>query len=146
MKFKAQKESTGYLFMQICKLRRNQSNTLLAASGIYAGQDALLYYLDLQDGQTITALVTKMSIQYATISNMIDRMEAAGLLNREKDVADKRISRVYLTQKGKESVSKIADAWRVLETKTIRGLNDDERQQLNSLLKKVADNLSDLDL
>ena len=141
MKFKAQKESTGYLFMQICKLRRNQSNTLLSASGIHAGQDALLYYLDLEDGQTITALVAKINIQYATISNMIDRMEAAGLLTREKDVADKRVSRVYLTAKGKESVSKIAEAWRILETKTTRGLTDTEQQQLNSLLKRVAENL-----
>ena len=141
MKFKAQKESVSYLFTQICKLRRNQSNALLSASGLHAGQDALLYYLDIQDGQTVSALVDKMHIQHATISNMIDRMEATGLLHKKKDDIDKRTSRLFLTPKGRESVGKINEAWRTLEGKTLDGFTAEEKETLTKLLSRVLGNL-----
>ncbi|RCH53747.1 MarR family transcriptional regulator [Mucilaginibacter hurinus] len=141
MKFKAQKESVNYLFTQVCKLRRNQSNLLLSASGLHAGQDVLLYYLDMHDGQTITALAEKMQVQYATISNMIDRMEAAGLLNKKKDEVDKRTSRVFLTGEGRQCVGKINDAWRILEAKTLEGFTSDEKIALTGLLSRILLNL-----
>ena len=82
--------SISNLFIQICKLRRNKTNMLLADADIHAGQDILLYYLGVADGQTVSSLVEKMNIQHSTIFNMIDRMEATGMIRKEKDSADKR--------------------------------------------------------
>lgn len=146
MKFKAQKETIGYLLIQIAKLRRNQSNNLLAEAGIHTGQDALLYYLDIENGQTMTALVKKLQVQYATLSNMADRMEAAGLITREKHESDKRVSRLFISPKGKTVLAKIKTVWQQLESQTASGLSHSEQETLVELLKKVLINLKDNDL
>jgi DNA-binding MarR family transcriptional regulator len=134
-------ESIGNLFIQICKLRRNKSNTLLSEHNIHAGQDPLLYYLSLEDGQTISSLVDKLCIQYATISNMIDRMEATGLIRKEKDAIDKRTSRIYLTEKGKKSIEKISQVWQTMEAITLKGLEPTQQDTLRKILQQVKRNL-----
>lgn len=143
MKFKSPKKSVSYLLMQISKIRRNKSNSLLAPADLYAGQDALLYYLDMQDGQTLTALMKKMDIQYATISNMVTRMENTGLITKQRDTADKRASRVYLTDKGRASVIKIIAAWKAIDDITLQGFSPDERTVLEDLLGRILSNFSD---
>jgi DNA-binding MarR family transcriptional regulator len=134
--------SIGYLLVQICKTRRNQTNALLSAAGIHAGQDVLLYYLGDEDGQTVSSLVEKMCIQHATISNMIDRMEANDLVKKKKDTADRRASRVYLTATGKDAVKEVHNAWRTLEKQTTKGLTQAQKDELAALLTNVLQNLS----
>ncbi|WP_291907272.1 MarR family winged helix-turn-helix transcriptional regulator [Chitinophaga sp. CB10] len=134
--------SINGLLVDICKIRRNKSNELLSGAGIHAGQDILLYYLDLEDGQTVSALVEKMGIQQGTIAAMIDRMVNAGMITKVKDENDKRISRVHLTKKGKAAHQQVADSWRKMESITAKGLSPIEQAQLITLLEKVKENLS----
>ncbi len=141
MKKTTQNNSIGNLLIQICKLRRNKSNALLSEVNIHSGQDALLYYLSLEDGQTVSSLVEKLCIQQATISNMIDRMEVSGVIRKEKDSNDKRASRIYLTPKGKDTITEIAKVWRTMESLTTKGLDEEQKKTLSELLQKVLENL-----
>ncbi|SEN00404.1 DNA-binding transcriptional regulator, MarR family [Mucilaginibacter gossypiicola] len=134
--------SVSKLLVQICKLRRNKSNTLLATAGLHSGQDILLYHLSVEDGQTVSALVEKICIQHATISTMIDRMEAAALIRKEKDSLDKRVSRIYLMPKGKEALSQVVHIWNELEAVSLKGLTTDQHSLLAELLQLVLKNLS----
>jgi DNA-binding MarR family transcriptional regulator len=129
------------LLVQICKHRRNKSNTLLSEAGIHGGQDILLYYLSIEDGQTVSALVEKMCIQHATISNMIDRMEANGMIKKEKDSLDKRTSRVYMTDKGNEAYKQVAKIWKIMEATATKGLTEKQEDSLRELLQLVLKNL-----
>lgn len=142
MKPKSQQNSISQLLVQICKHRRNKSNVLLAEANIHGGQDILLYYLSIEDGQTVSALVEKMCIQHATISNMIDRMEANGMIKKEKDANDKRTSRVYLTKKGTDAYKHIAEIWKTMETMVTKGLTEPQENSLRKLLEQVLKNLS----
>jgi DNA-binding MarR family transcriptional regulator len=141
MKKTTQNNSIGNLLIQICKVRRNKSNSLLSEVGIHSGQDALLYYLSLEDGQTVSSLVEKLCIQQGTISSMIERMETFGVIKKEKDLVDKRTSRVFLTDKGKEALKKIGQVWSTMETATVKGLTVTEQDKLRELLIKVLVNL-----
>lgn len=138
---KAQNNSIGNLLIQICKIRRNKSNALLSELGLHSGQDALLYYLSIEDGQTVSSLASKLCIQQATISNMLDRMEASGMIKKLKDTSDKRTSRVYLTANGKEVIKDVSKVWRTMESLTVRDFNDDEKSTLTTLLQKVLNNI-----
>lgn len=141
MKSKGQ-NSISNLLVQICKLRRNKSNILLSDAGIHGGQDILLYYLSIEDGQTVSALVEKMCIQHATISTMIDRMQASGMIKKVKDNIDKRTSRVFITEQGQQAYKQIAEIWKIMETTVIKGLDTNQQKTLNELLQIVLKNLS----
>ena len=142
MKSKNEQNSISNLLVQICKLRRNKSNILLSDAGIHGGQDILLYYLSIEDGQTVSALVEKMCIQHATISTMIDRMQASGMIKKVKDNTDKRTSRVFITEQGQEAYKQIAKIWKIMETTVIKGLDTNQQKTLNELLQIVLKNLS----
>lgn len=142
MKSKNGQHSISNLLVQICKLRRNKSNILLSDAGIHGGQDILLYYLNIEDGQTVSALVEKMCIQHATISTMIDRMQASGMITKVKDNADKRTSRVFITEQGQEAYKQIAKIWNIMETTVIEGLDENQQKTLSELLQIVLKNLT----
>jgi DNA-binding MarR family transcriptional regulator len=142
MKSKNEQNSISNLLVQICKLRRNKSNILLSNAGIHGGQDILLYYLSIEDGQTVSALVEKMCIQHPTISTMIDRMQASGMIKKVKDNTDRRTSRVFITEKGQEAYKQIAKIWNIMETTVIKGLDTNQQKTLNELLQIVLKNLS----
>ena len=142
MKLKNEQNSISNLLVQICKLRRNKSNILLSDAGIHVGQDILLYYLNIEDGQTVSALVEKMCIQHATISTMIDRMQASGMIKKIKDNTDKRTSRIFITEQGLEAYKQIAKIWNIMEASVIKGLDTNQQKTLNELLQIVLKNLS----
>lgn len=141
MKSKNQQSSISHLLVQICKHRRNRSNVLLAEANIHGGQDILLYYLSTEDGQTVSALVEKMCIQHATISTMLHRMEASGMIKKEKDETDKRTSRVYLTKNGRDALKHISKIWKTMEATVTKGLTETQENSLQVLLEQVLKNL-----
>lgn len=130
------------LLVEICKRRRNMKNELLSEASIYEGQDILLFHLAMQDGQTMSELADKVCIQAATLSTTIRRMEANGLIRKETDQHDKRATRIYFTEKGKEVYALTGGIWEELDKKTVKGLTADEKKLLDQLLKKVLRNLA----
>lgn len=133
--------SIGGLLMKIGKMRRIQSNERLAKFDLHDGQNILLYHLHLKDGQTISELVEKLYIQHATISNMIDRMIAKDIITKEKDETDQRVSRIFLTTKGKKAMKNVADNWIALEKKSLEGLSKEAQDSLRISLQHILKNL-----
>ena len=113
---------------------------MLAQYGIHAGQDILLYYLNQEDGKTVTQLLEDICVQPATISNTINRMVANNLIKKVKDENDMRVSRIFLTEKGKEVFSEVKDVWNILEVQTVEGLTDEEKQVLKKSLLRLLSN------
>lgn len=114
---------------------------MLSAVNVYEGQDFLMYRLKLQDGQTMSELADKICIQQATMSTMIRRMEANGLVKKVTDPDDKRTSRIYLTAKGRATLELSGKIGLELDEQTVKGLSATERKTLDSLLQKVLKNL-----
>ena len=65
-----------------------------------------------------------------------------GLVERRGDPQDQRISRVYLTDQGRELQRSIEGVWDKLEQYTVATLNLEERLLLRRLLMQVQDNLN----
>lgn len=98
-----------------------------AACGITTAQQHLLWILHFRDGSTLTELSDLGLWHVSTVMNMVDRMEAAGIVRKEVDCADARVKRVFLTAKGneiRESTEKQFEHFRLYEI--IRQLDPDE--------------------
>jgi len=134
-------KSISYLIVQVGKLHRNKAAELLAGCGLYVGQEQFLMHLWQADGQTQSEIAEWLCVQPATLTRMLTRMEKAGLVRREQDAEDARVSRVYLTQRGRELQEPVEKAWLELERQTVASLSAEELALLRRLLLKVQMNL-----
>jgi len=134
-------ETISFLLVQICRAQRNVANETLAEIGLHAGQELFLGQLWQQDGLAQSQIVEQMCVQPPTVSKMLDRMERSGLVLRRPDPEDSRISRVYLTEQGRNLQQGVCTMWDQLEKKIVEGLSVEERILLRRLLLQVHENL-----
>ena len=61
----------------------------------------LLANLEREDGQTLAALSRRMLVTAGNLTGLVDRAERDGVVERRADPSDRRLSRVFLTPKGR---------------------------------------------
>src|SRR4051794_14057492 len=86
---------------------------------------------------TPTRLAEEALISTAGMTNRLDRLEDAGLVERLPDPDDRGGIRVGLTAEGRELVDAAVDAHRGLSKRPLGGLETRERDVLDALLKKL---------
>jgi MarR family transcriptional regulator, organic hydroperoxide resistance regulator len=73
---------------------------LLDPYGITYPQYLALVGLSSKDGQTVSELGEKLHLESNTLTPLIKRLEAAGLVTRTRDSQDERVVRLSLTETG----------------------------------------------
>lgn len=135
------KDTVGYMLAHACKLHRQRAEALLNEIGLHVGQEMLMCGLWEKEGITQTELAEHMMIQPATVTNMLQRLEREGLVERRPDIEDQRISRVYPTEKGRNIEEEVQEKWTQLEQEAFGGLSVEESVLLRRLLLQVYQNL-----
>lgn len=139
---KIDKGSLYYIFLEILRLHHYRTHVLLEEIGIYPGQPPLLFILNKKDGQSQKEIAEKLKITPATLTVMLKRMEKVNLVERKQDVEDQRISRVYLTDRGREICNKAMEVIKNLEEECFGNFTVEEKIILRRLLMQMRDNLS----
>ena len=135
--------SVGYLLVQVMKAHRKLAEIGLNDFGLHVGQELILFRLDEHDGMTQSELADLLCVEAPTVTKGLQRMEAAGLVERRQDSTDARVSRVYLMPKSRQLIEPLRDLWAEVEQKTIKGLSEPEVMLLRRLLLQILENLSD---
>jgi DNA-binding MarR family transcriptional regulator len=134
--------STGYLLARVCRRLRAQIHSTLHGIGLYRGQQFVLRTLWDEEGITHSELARRLQVQPATVTNALKRMEKAGFVERRHDPEDERVSRVYLTDAGRNIRDAVEQAWARVEEETFAGLSQEEHETLHRLLLKLHHNVS----
>lgn len=74
--------------------------------GVSAAQLWAMWELHSTPGLRVSELSKALSIHQSTASNLLDKLESKGLIQRERGKADHRVVRLYLTESGGELVEK----------------------------------------
>ncbi|MGM9515228.1 MarR family winged helix-turn-helix transcriptional regulator [Roseateles sp. DB2] len=112
---------------------------LLAPLGLTYPQYLVLLALWEQDGQTVSALGERLSLDSGTLTPLLKRMEQAGLLVRLRDTQDERRVLLNLTRAGRALK---APARRIPETLACASACSlDELQALTRRLHALRDQL-----
>lgn len=135
-------ETIGQLLGAISHLHHKRMRDTWESLGLHRGQPFVLHMLWEEDGRTHTELAGILQRSPATISNMIKRMEKAGFVDRRSDPRDERVSRVYLTDAGRQIKAAVEATWRSFEGQTFSGFSQAELDTLQTLLARVFDNLT----
>ncbi|MGH7295959.1 MAG: MarR family winged helix-turn-helix transcriptional regulator [Polyangiaceae bacterium] len=101
----------------------------------------LLANLEREDGQTLAALSRHMLVTAGNLTGLVDRAERDGVVERRADPADRRLSRVFLTGKGKDLVQSLIPVHTSHVSELLSSLDASERRELRRLLGKLRDSL-----
>lgn len=130
------------LLAQISQSYRALSDALMEQIAMHRAQATLLCRLYVQDGMTQSEIADQLSVQGATVTNMLKRMEDAGLVRRERDHEDNRLVRVYLTDEGRQKERAITSQFVKVEETIFSGFTEAERILLRRLLSQMLSNMN----
>jgi DNA-binding MarR family transcriptional regulator len=134
-------ETLGAVLVQVCRAHRAHAAVVLGGLGLHPGQEWILLRLIEEEGTNQSRLVACLGVEPPTITKMLHRLERGGFVERRPDPSDARLSRVFLTDRGRALDRPIRAAWAALEERTTMNLTLEERILLRRLLLQVLANL-----
>ncbi len=113
----------------------------LECKGITRIQWIALYYLGLTQNTNQKELALKMNIKDSSVTRLLDRLERDGLVIREKNPNDRRVTNVVLTEKGKEMREKMLPEGEKFSNMLLDGIDADELQVFEKVLSTMVNNI-----
>ena len=138
---------TGFLISQIKQLQGRVFQRLLTESGVeeFNGpQGRILYVLWQQDGVPIAKLVRETGLAKSTLTAMLSRMEASGLVTRCPGQQDGRQVIVKLTPRARGLEEKYDQVSERMNSLFYQGMTEADADALDALLDRVLANLQEL--
>lgn len=130
----------GRLLEAAHTIARDRLNPLFAEYGLQPGEFDVIATLRRSGAPyelTPTALYDAAMISSGSMTNRIDRLEAAGLIERRPHPTDRRGTLVALTPKGLDLIDKAIVAHARNLQVLLSVLNESEQKRLGSLLMKL---------
>lgn len=92
---------------------------------------------------TIGELGSKMYLASSTATDLIDRMERNGLVERLRDSADRRVVRLHMLDKGQEMIQKVLESRKRYLDKILASISEQEKQDLVRALQSIYELMKD---
>jgi len=141
---RAAKTQGGFLMSQIRHLSERIWEKLLKESGVdvfNGAQGRILYVLWEHERLTITEIGRLTSLAKTTLTSMLDRMEANGLVERVPDKQNRRQIFVIVTNKAREYRDKYDWLSDRMNEMFYRGFDELDIAGFEDKLKKIIKNL-----
>ena len=133
-------ETSIYLQTESRRLAKEQC----ARHGITATQLNVMKMLQAIGELSLSELSKRIAATNSTVTGIVDRMVAAGLVVREQSADDRRVWKIKLTAQGKTIARKLDIApWEILR-QALEALPPVELEALIATLAKVAQNVQRL--
>ena len=134
-------DSTQRLFMDLSHLIFQKSYNVMQEQGIYPGQIPFFKILSEQDGLSQREIAEALRISPPSVTVSIKRMEKNGLVERKPDEKDQRITRIYLTEKGKQLDIQVKQALKKMEDELLEGFQESEVCLLRRFFQHMIENV-----
>ena len=77
-----------------------------------------------------------------SVTLMVDRMTKDGLVERIRDLKDRRAIRIVITEKGESAYQKGLEVYAKLIPEVLSGLSNQEIKSFNSVMEKILSKIS----
>ena len=119
------------------------SATAFTRHGVHEGQQYVLRCLWQEDGLSPGEVARRLNLATPTVTRATTRMAAAGLLRREPHPRDRRMIRLWLTDRGHALEKDIDAEVSRIARRALATFTDDEAAALIRALEQVRRNLED---
>jgi DNA-binding MarR family transcriptional regulator len=111
--------------------------------GVNMAQSFVLFCLLDNDGSTLSEIGIRAQIENSSLTTMVDKLERDGLVERRLSAQDRRVIRLYLTEKGRAMGQEILSIGQELNNKFRSELGDisDDFMKGLLILSSVIDNM-----
>ena len=95
-----------------------------------------------EDGLPTSSIGEKLKQVGGTLTGVIDRMEERGLVRRERNLQDRRVWRIWLTDAGRELETVLPPIIEDIRSEAMEGFSQSDRQLFSEFLNRAVMNLS----
>ncbi len=135
-------KSDDCIFFQLAKANQLGIRFLgkkVAELNITPVQALVLGFLSDQDQITSSELGRRTELDSATLTGIIDRLEAAQFLERRGNPADRRSIKVHLTEQGRQMAGRAVRLIAEANREFMETLTKPEQEELRTLIRKLRD-------
>lgn len=133
-------ESVGYLMKKVISSILVQADSRLSCCELTYAQWLPLYKLVMNEGHTMAGLARDLEIDPGAMTRSLDRLEAKGLVRRERSTEDRRVVNLVLTDEGRAMAAQVPPVLADVLNGHLAGFSDDEWRQLLSFLTRMLAN------
>ncbi len=128
----------GLLYRAMMKALETETAPL----GIGSGRISYLFLLYINEGVTQQEMANRLQADKGAVARTLAQLEDQGYVSRRRDPADKRVTRVYLTDKSKALQGDLEKAVERVITRLKEDIAVDEHDIIKLQLKQMLDSLS----
>lgn len=127
-------DGVSALLMQFARINRIEGERILKAFGIRGGQEVVMGSLWEADGQRLGDIAARVGVTAASITKHVKNLAAEGFVTTAPDDQDKRVSRVFLTDKGRDVRKAVAEEIGKMEQALVAPLKPKDREHFANML------------
>lgn len=131
-----------HAFFKAMRLHRQLMFKVVASHDIPLGQAGCLWIVSNHEGITQRELAEILHVAPSTVTVMLQKMDAAGIINRKTDADDQRLTRIYLTPAGEGLQEQLNGALAGFINASFGKMESDDRANLTRLLNILSTNIS----
>lgn len=129
----------------VSRMRRSAYDQIMKPIGITRAQWWVLAHLSRQDGMMQTQLADLLEVGKASVGTLLERLEAAKLIERRPDALDKRAKRVYMLRSAHQVMKTLMQEEAKFNDRVLAGLTLEDRENLLRMLSKIKKGLSEFE-
>jgi MarR family transcriptional regulator for hemolysin len=131
----------AFLVNDVGRLLRTYADQQARQFGMTRAQWAVMARLEYAEGLKQSELAELLDLQPITLTRLVDRLCANGLIERRADPADRRAKRLYLTEQARPLMNRLADLGENIMATVLEGFDAAKLEQMTANLSGVRDNL-----
>jgi DNA-binding MarR family transcriptional regulator len=132
----------GFLLADASRLLRRRFQQESRDLPMTGAQLKIIARLAHAEGLSQAALAGLLDLEPMTLSRHVDRMEAAGLIERRPDPNDRRARQLFTTEKSRELLQPMRARAAAVYDSVLAGMSEAERQALIDALNTIIANLA----
>jgi len=137
-------ENLGSAVKTLTHVMASEMDRRLRVHNVTISQWAILRQLWEREGRSQVELQERLSLEGATVTGLLQRMERANLVQRKTDLADKRVQRVFLTEHGRDLEPVARHIAAEINEQALKGFTEDEQAFLMRLLARALHNVEEM--
>ena len=110
--------------------------------GLNYGQLPFILYIGNHPGCTPSEVTGQLHMDWGHSQRSLTKLTDAGLIRKERKVPTARICHLFLTEQGQAAFAAGHDVFTDWDSEHLSGLDEDEKQQLFSTLKKLTQSVA----